>query len=256
MTVNRATVSSSFSKAAESDEQTAPERPAPGQDGDLRRNTTSDHPTRKQEQRLGAPPDIVRDGPMDDKTCDKLWFTEPDIRAEHLRGRSLKQIEIDRFAVFGIAALDLCCPWPMMADRVIFQPSRLFDFARHVHDEVNESNAFTIGVLGLGGLIDIVAWDPNTDRHAPWLGRAFALGEKQIWQPNLSGDPLPIWRSPMGWLRSGRMGLVILRRSAAPFYLRDTVAVSGEDPCHCADIKRMLTLQQPKIVVQSAQATG
>ena len=107
---------------------------------------------------------------------------EADVREAHLLGRSLKQNEIDCFARLGVSALALATPWPVLADRVVITGQH-FDFARDAGDEGGEM-AFTIGVLGIGGLTDIVAWHPHTDRMASWLGRGFALGEKQIFDPS------------------------------------------------------------------------
>jgi hypothetical protein len=235
------------------DEQKIPEGTATGQDAAaLDLLAISANISGRHKFQLGAAPDSVTDAPTDRENCDRPWFDELDIRDEHLLGRPLKQTEIDRFAVFGIDALDLCSPWPVMADRVIFQPNHIFNFARH-SEEGTAENAFIIGALGLGGLTDLVAWDPRTDRHALWLGSCFALGEAQIFRPNFGVGPLPIWRSPLGWLRAGRTGIVILQPHAVPSYLCDLAAVAAEDANHRRDLERMFVLRKPRIFV-SAQA--
>src|SRR5262245_34665125 len=56
--------------------------------------------------------------------------SELEIRAEHLKCRSLSQDELDYFRSRGVDALTLATPWPMRADRVQFDGTGFFDFAR------------------------------------------------------------------------------------------------------------------------------
>lgn len=169
-----------------------------------------------------------------------MYEIEADVRAAHLSGRSLKQREIDCFNSLGVSALALAAPWPVLADRVVIT-GQYFDFARDVGDEGSKM-AFTIGVLGIGGLTDIVAWDPQTDRMASWLGRGFALGEKQIFDPYLNDEWLQVWRSPLNWLHASRAGVVILRPEHACFMLAHLPSIIAEDEPHRVELEHLLGL--------------
>ena len=177
-------------------------------------------------------------------------ITEAEIGAEHLKGRSLAQKELDRFKSLGIDGLCLGTPWPVLADRVVFS-NNSFEFTRHVDDE-SSSSAYIIGVLGFGGLIDLAAWEPASFHIASWLGRAFAISEQQIEAPHL--EPLPVWRSPLEWLRAGRRGIVILRPEIAWLRLAD-VPILAENVEHGLEPRRLLTSPfRPQIFVRSSHA--
>jgi len=126
-----------------------------------------------------------------------------------------------------------------------------FEFTRHVDDE-SSSSAYIIGVLGFGGLIDLAAWEPASFHIASWLGRAFAISEQQIEAPHL--EPLPVWRSPLEWLRAGRRGIVILRPEIAWLRLAD-VPILAENVEHGVELRRLLTSPfRPQIFVRSSHA--
>jgi hypothetical protein len=181
-------------------------------------------------------------------------LTEEEIRTEHLRGRVLAQGEIKRFASKAILQSSLREPWPVLVDRVVFKESGLFDFAREVGDE-GAINCFTIPVMATSGFVDIAAWEPGTGWTALWLGRGFALGEKQVWDPRFDDEPLMVWRSPFEWLRSGREGLVILRGRAAYFYLGYLPALAVEDVEHGEELEKLLLPPKPsaRIMVRAGE---
>jgi hypothetical protein len=110
--------------------------------------------------------------------------------------------------------MTLALPWPVLADRVVCRDGGSFDFAGNTADDQIVS-VFTLGVLGIGGLVDVVAWDAANGWTWLWLRRGFALGEQQIFLPLVDDEPLPIWRSPLDWLRAARKGLVVLRPEVA-----------------------------------------
>jgi hypothetical protein len=177
-------------------------------------------------------------------------ITEAEIGSEHLKGRSLTQNELDQFKTLGIDGLCLGTPWPVLADSVVFS-NNTFEFTRHVGGE-SSSPAYIIGVLGFGGLIDLVAWEPASFHIASWLGRAFAISEQQIEAPHL--EPLPVWRSPLEWLRAGRRGIVILRPEIAWSRLAD-VPVLAETVEDGLELRRLLSPPlKPRIFVRSSHA--
>jgi hypothetical protein len=151
----------------------------------------------------------------------------------------------------GVKASALYISGAVVVDQVVFQGNGLFEFGRYAQD-MNAQNAFIIELRGVEGLVDLVAWDPASDRFARWLGRGFALGEDRISFPSLSGGPLPIWRSPLGWLRAYRSGLVILNPRAAYWFLCDVPALVAEDADHRKQIAKMLIPPQPRISVPAA----
>jgi len=166
---------------------------------------------------------------------------ELEIRAKHLKCRSLSQGELDYFRSRRVEALTLATPWPVLADRVHFDGAGFFDFAGD-GDNGNAAPAFVIGVLGDGGLIDLCAWQLETDRTALWLGRGFALGETQL--AFRHHEPLPVWRTPLAWLRANRVGIVILNVSAAWSRLAD-LPILAEDIQHGNSLEKLLTPPRP-----------
>jgi len=67
----------------------------------------------------------------------------------------------------------LALPWPAWADHVICRDGGSFDFAQDAADDQIVS-VFTLGLLGIGGLVDLVAWDVARARTVLWLRRGFA----------------------------------------------------------------------------------
>jgi hypothetical protein len=170
------------------------------------------------------------------------------IRLAHLHGRNLRQREIDRFAEFGINALNLGNPWPVLADQVVFEGD-FFLFA----DDVGEKGepVCTFVVISNAGFIDIAAWNPRTDRLAVWFGHGFALGERQIHHPNPLMPGLPVFRSPMSWLRGGRSGIVIVRKDFTKVVLKSVPLLVAEDHQHQRDLQLIFPLGGggPEIIV-------
>jgi hypothetical protein len=173
------------------------------------------------------------------------------IRLAHLHGRNLKQREIDRFAEFGISALTLGTPWPVLADRVVFTGGDYFLFA----DDIGAKGepAFTFVVISNAGFIDIVAWHPQTSRLAVWFGHGFALGEGQIHHPYPLVPGLPVFRSPIGWLRGGRRGIVMVRTDLADVALASVPVLIAEDEQHQRDLQKLFPVPNlgPKILVSA-----
>ena len=113
----------------------------------------------------------------------------------------------------GITIGAIARPWAVRAGRVMFN--------RHDHRyRPNPIGEFVLifGVLAdlsstMGDLnaADLVAWAPRSGRIGTRLGRAFALGEEQIGIDGLgtTGLPAPVHRTPLGWLRADRRGVVI-----------------------------------------------
>jgi hypothetical protein len=100
---------------------------------------------------------------------------------------------------------------------------------------------------------DVVAWSPSLNKLTTWLNRAWALGEEAVYQPRLSPQgELPVWRSPVGWLKARRKGLCLVRPKAAAYYLDDAGPLLAEDTAHGAELKQLLTRPAPRILIPSS----
>ena len=167
------------------------------------------------------------------------------IRLAHLQGRGLRQREIDRFGERGVRGIDLGIPWPVLADRVVFE-GEFFSFA----DDVGMvgDQVFTMVVFGSADMIDVAAWHPQTNRLAVWFGEGFALGEGQIYRP-IPPAGLPVFRTPIGWLRAKRCGIVIIRKSYAREILGEVPLLIAEDEQHRSELKNLLGVAGPDIKV-------
>src|SRR6516162_4995755 len=156
-------------------------------------------------------------------------------RAEYWNARPLWQSDLDHFASVGISGLDLANP-----DMVLKAGIILDDGGR---------DAFILPVEGASGIVDLIAFDPEIGLLATWLGRAFAINEASIWEPNLDGDPLPIWRDPVGWLKAKREGIVLLKPQQAYSYLDHLPGVIAEDVQHGEELEKLLWTPRRKVPV-------
>lgn len=169
-------------------------------------------------------------------------FGTDDIVSAHASGRPLNTEELAEFHSNAIPTVSLYEPYPVLVNFVKAAGAGTFDFA----EEGGGTSVFTILALSTYGAIDIVAWQPKTARIRTWLGRAFALGEEQVYGPFLGKDPLPVWCEPWGWLRAGRRGLVILRPEVGHFYLDCVPSLVPEDLPHAEQLERVLKPRHPK----------
>jgi hypothetical protein len=75
-----------------------------------------------------------------------------------------------------------------------------------------------------GEVIDLIAWQPRTDKLASWRGIAFCLGDvDDIFNSAtyFAGGALRVHETPLQWLRAERDGIMILRPDLAHAYLAD-----------------------------------
>ncbi|GLS23527.1 hypothetical protein GCM10007874_65480 [Labrys miyagiensis] len=99
---------------------------------------------------------------------------------------------------------------------------------------------------------DMLAWNPRSDARYRWLGRAALLGAQNVTEPRYLGATLPVWRTPLGWLKSGRRGVVILDAVKAAGHLADCGSLGAEDAAHARDLARLLARPAPRILVGDA----
>ncbi len=171
-----------------------------------------------------------------------------------MHGRNLKQAEIDRFRDQGVYPLDLFKSWSTQVDRVTFN-GEYFDFADDA-DERGEQ-VFTMGVISEMGLIDVVAWQPLSGRMATWLGLGFGLNEVQIGDHvDNASVGLAVFRSPLGWLRAGCDGIVIVRKTFTHIVLAGVPLLLAEDEVHRIELRKMFPSGGPRILVCGQEDPG
>jgi hypothetical protein len=169
-------------------------------------------------------------------------------KIEYWSSRPLWQSDLDYFAAQGISGLDLANPDPVLKAGIILEGGGATFIFEHHTDTDEGRDAFILPVSG-GGITDLVAYDPEIGLLATWLGRAFAINEASIWEPNLDGNPLPVWRDPIGWLKAKRQGIVLLRPEQAYSYLDHLPGVIAEDVQHGEELERLLWTPRRKVSV-------
>lgn len=102
-----------------------------------------------------------------------------------------------------------------------------------------------------GRAIDIVCWDPDTDRLGTWLGAAWAIGQATVLAPRMS-EGLVVHRTPLGWLRARFRGVVILDYGRACSYLDAAAPLIAEDRKHRRELIDALMRPAPRILVAPA----
>jgi hypothetical protein len=170
-------------------------------------------------------------------------------KSEYWSARSLWQSDLDYFAALGIGGLNLASPDMVLKAGIILEDGGKTFVFEHSTDTDAGRDAFILPVEGGAGSIDLVAFDPEIGLLATWLGRAFAINEASIWAPNLDGDPLPVWRDPVGWLKAKREGIVLLKPEQAYSYLDHLPGVIAEDVQHGEELEKLLWTPRRKIPV-------
>lgn len=167
--------------------------------------------------------------------------------------RPLTHRDVDELESIGIPPDTLAGPIPVAASTVYFDGDR-FEFEHHHHCYDDQGvRAFMFLITNpWNEAIDIVAWSPSLGKLATWLGWAWALGEETVFSPRLTDHgALPVHRSPVGWLRARREGIVIVRPEVAALCLEYAGPLIAEDPDHLVELKRLLTRPAPTILVDA-----
>jgi hypothetical protein len=184
------------------------------------------------------------------RNCDQGISSVSDLcKCEYWNARPLWQSDLDHFATLGISGLDLASPDMVLKAGIILEGDGSTFIFEHATDTDDGRDAFILPVEGATGISDLVAFDPEIGLLATWLGQAFAINEARIFDPNLDGDPLPIWHDPIGWLRAKRQGIVLLRPEQARSYLDHLPGVIAEDVQHGEELERLLWTPRRKVPV-------
>jgi hypothetical protein len=181
--------------------------------------------------------------------CEQASSVSDLCRAEYWNARSLWQSDLDHFATLGISGLDLATPEMVFKAGIILEDGGDTFIFEHHTDTDDGRDGFILPVEGANGITDIVAFDAETGLLATWLGRAFAINEASIWEPNLDRDPLPVWRDPIGWLKANRQGIVLLRPEQAYSRLDHLTGVIAEDVQHGEELERLLWTPRRRVPV-------
>jgi hypothetical protein len=176
---------------------------------------------------------------------ERLYFQNPSCRV-------LRSGEISRFKAAGVAPSVIACPDMMLAASVEFFEDSRFLFKHEIDDPAGATSAFVLLCRDdFGDVIDIAAWSPAMGRLATWHGRAWALDQYRVLTPRISDHgALPILKDPLGWLRAGRNGIVILDPEKAKWqvaYARPTLL--AEDVAHGQALRKALTISAPAIFI-------
>jgi len=103
-------------------------------------------------------------------------------------------------------------------------------------------------------IVDLVAFHPrHPARWALLYGSAEWIGaiEPQYLDP----EPVPVWRSPLSWLRADCRGLVLLGDRASQYRILTLLnSIVAEDERHAAELRRILVRPWPVPQVVSSQA--
>lgn len=158
--------------------------------------------------------------------------------------------EVDELARQGVPTVALLGPDPVRVGYVVFDESG-FEFEQHHRHGTEGVRALLFAITDCQGIYrDIVAWSSRLNQTAAWLNRAWAFGEGRVYAPRLSPQGgLPVWRTPIGWLRANRRGICLIRPEAAAYHLDCSAPLIAEDAAHGAELKRLLTIPAPRILV-------
>jgi hypothetical protein len=178
-----------------------------------------------------------------EELCDELDRAEP-----------LGATEVDWFVKQGVNPQALSrgrdgVHDPVRLDEVIFHPHAGFEFLRYAKGRGEPVRATIIMALTPSHEpLDLIAWSNKTAQIAAWRNLATLLGEENLIAPrtNASGG-LVIHRTPLGYLKSRRRGIVIVMPRYAARRLIDHGPFEAEDDQHRRQLRKVLTMPAPVI---------
>jgi hypothetical protein len=165
------------------------------------------------------------------------------------QGVELNEDDERYFAEQGIEASWLRRTWtgkhePIWSDRVEFHQAGGFEFA----SDGKRAYLFLALTPSLEPL-DLVAWRPKDGALQSWRNMATILGEENLESPRMHKlGGLPIHRSPLGWLKARRYGVVIVIRNKAARRIIDYGPFEAEDTEHANELRKLLVLRANVVV--------
>jgi hypothetical protein len=103
-----------------------------------------------------------------------------------------------------------------------------------------------------GTAIDLIAWQPRTNKLASWRGQAFCLGDvDDIFNTAtyFDGDALRVHTTPLDWLLADRDGIVIVRPDLAPAYLANCQRIRCSNQAHARQVEKWLQPHKPTVEI-------
>jgi hypothetical protein len=129
---------------------------------------------------------------------------------------------------------------------VVFHSECRFEFSKYMPGNQANSAAIIPARDEYGELVDLAAWNHETDTLALRRGAAPALGLENATRPP-TNRPLLVHETVLGWLRAGREGLVIIDPSRAARAL-DGTTLAVRSVAFGRRLRETMTIE-PQIVV-------
>ena len=135
--------------------------------------------------------------------------------------------------------------WPISGATVRFDEAT-FDL------DYEGERALTFRAEDRGEVIDLIAWQPRTNKLASWRGQAFCLGDMDdILNPatHFAGGALRVHATPLDWLLADREGIVIVRPDLAPAYLANCRRLSCLSQAHARQVEKWVQPRKPSVEI-------
>jgi hypothetical protein len=184
-------------------------------------------------------------------------MTAAEILTEHAAGTLPSDAALIGMIDAGIDVAALVRRWQIgldipRLDRVVYTEDKAFEFAVYMPGEPG-IGAMTFVVRDhIGDPIDLAAWSPAAGRLALWCARGSMLGADTLFAPRMQ-DALPVHQTPLGWLRGLCRGVVVLDGFKAAPLLRRAEPLAAEDVAHGRELRKMLEVRPPRILVPAAE---
>jgi hypothetical protein len=174
------------------------------------------------------------------------------------RYRSLPELTWNAFSWFlakGVSPEALVYPETLRRMRVLVHgDAPFFDFAED-DGEGGETAIIFLARDDEGFASDLIAWACRSNQLAAHWGALSVLGADDVLAPRLTPEgALLVHRTPLGWLRAGRQGVVVVGARGAASLLRDFGPLTGEDEAHGRELRQFFRQTEPKIYVPDRSA--
>jgi hypothetical protein len=158
---------------------------------------------------------------------------------------------IDWLRARGVTVETFARYWSVGAARVIEVPGGLTDLA-YMPCAIGDF-AYIFACQTIDGVADLAAWVPSSRRLLTRLGVAGLLGQRQAEEArdDINARPLRVWRTPLGWLRAGRDGVVIIDPETAA-HLLSGLPVIPED-IEFGRALAALRVPPPRVIAHAAR---
>jgi hypothetical protein len=180
-----------------------------------------------------------------------------DLLREHAMGAFLTDDVLRGLVGLGVDLRRLLDRWrgdPLLIprlDRVVHLDRPGFEFSDYRPDEEHVGAMVFIVRNHIGDPIDLAAWSPPRP-VALWCSRGAMLGAESLFASRMR-DELAVFRDPLGWLRNLCRGVVVLDSIKAAPLLRRAEPLAAEDVAHGRELRKMLEVRPPRILVPAAE---